>query len=90
MSPSPLEPDCTHQRATFNARGRTRRPAPLMHHKDWQARAIEHFIRHPSEYPLVNLAEAKRAHDQRIRVDRFGLGQQSNGNMLFSPSANTL
>jgi hypothetical protein len=42
----------------------TRRPAPLVHHKDWQARAIKHFVSHPSEYPLINLPEAKRAHDQ--------------------------
>ena len=42
---------------------------------------------HPSEYPLVNLPEAKRAHDQQIRIGRFGLGQQSNSNMLVPPSA---
>ena len=72
-------------RRHFQRTGATRRPTSLVHHKDWQARAIEHFVSHPSEYPLVNLPEAKRAHDQRIRVDRFGLGQQLNGNMLVFP-----
>ena len=85
MSPSPLEPDCTHQR--LQRTGATRRAAPLVHHKDWQARTIEHFVSHPSEYPLVNLPEAKRAHDQADRIGRFGLGQQSNSNMLVPPSA---
>lgn len=48
----------------FQRTGATRRPASLVHHKDWQTRAIEDFVSHATEYPLVNLPEAKRAHDQ--------------------------
>jgi hypothetical protein len=35
----------------------------------------ENFMRHPAEYALENLAEAKRAHNDGISRERFGFRQ---------------